>query len=92
MSLRENISQAIVNHVLNRYGNRIVYANKILEAVKDLLHNHLDDYNFPQNLKNQPQLPKTKEDDFQELLSKINEKEARRKKEGVYLELMVRKM
>lgn len=64
MSLRENISQAIVNHVLNRYGNRIVYANKILEAVKDLLHNHLDDYNFPQNLKNQPQLPKTKEDDL----------------------------
>ena len=84
MSLRENISQAIVNHVLNRYGNRIVYANKILEAVKDLLHNHLDDYKFPQNLKNQPQFPKTKEDDFQELLSKINEKEARRKKEGVY--------
>ena len=84
MSLRENISQAIVNHVLNRYGNRIVYANKILEAVKELFQNHLDEYKFPQTLKNQPQFLKTKDDDFQELLSKINEKEARRKKEGVY--------
>ena len=83
MSLRENISRAIVNHILNRYGNRISYANNILEAVKELLHNHLDEYKFPQTLTNQSQFPKSKED-FQELLSKINEKEARRKKEGVY--------
>ena len=84
MSLRENISRAIVDHVLNRYGNRIAYANIILEAVRELLLNHRDEYNLPQVLTNHTRFPEPKEDDFQESLSKINEKEARRKKEGVY--------
>lgn len=84
MSLRENISRAIVDHILNRYGNRIAYANAILEAVRELLHNHCDDYNLPQVLTNNTLFPEPKDDDFQESLSKINEKEARRKKEGVY--------
>ena len=84
MSLRENISRAIVDHILNRYGDRIAYANAILEAVRELLHNHCDDYNLPQVLTNFELFPEPKDDDFQESLSKINEKEARRKKEGVY--------
>lgn len=84
MSLRENISRAIVDHVLNRYGNRIEYANIILEAVRELFLNHRDEYNLPQVLTNHTRFPDPKEDDFQESLSKINEKEARRKKEGVY--------
>ena len=84
MSLRENISRAIVDHVLNRYGNRIAYANIILEAVRELFLNHRDEYNLPQVLTNHTRFPEPKEDDFQESLSKINEKEARRKKEGVY--------
>lgn len=84
MSLRENISRAIVDHILNRYGNRIAYANAILEAVRELFHNHCDDYNLPQVLTNHTLSPEPKDDDFQESLSKINEKEARRKKEGVY--------
>jgi type I restriction-modification system DNA methylase subunit len=69
---------------LNRYGNRIAYANIILEAVRELLLNHRDEYNLPQVLTNHTRFPEPKEDDFQESLSKINEKEARRKKEGVY--------
>lgn len=84
MSLRENISRAIVDHILNRYGNRIAYANIILEAVRELLLNHRDEYNLPQVLTNHTLFPEPIEDDFQESLSKINEKEARRKKEGVY--------
>lgn len=84
MSLRENISQAIINHVLNRYGNRITYANNVLGAVKELLHNHLDEYRLPQSFTAQQQFQKQKDDDFQELLSRINEKGTRRKKEGVY--------
>lgn len=84
MSLREHISQVVVNHILNRYGNRITYANNILESVRGLLHNHLDDYKFPLTLTNYILSIETKEDDFQESLSKINEKETRRKKEGVY--------
>lgn len=83
MSLRENISQVIVNHVLNRYGNRIAYANTILDAVKELLRNHIDEYKFPHLLDKQ-QYQKQKDYDIQDLLSKINEKETRRKKEGVY--------
>ena len=70
MSLRENISQAIINHVLNRYGNRITYANNVLGAVKELLHNHLDEYRLPQSFTAQQQFQKQKDDDFQELLSR----------------------
>lgn len=84
MSLRENISLAVVNHIYNRYGNNITYANSILEAVKILLSRHLDAYKLPLELTNQTLFPEPKEDDFQDSLSKINEKEARRKKDGVY--------
>lgn len=84
MSLKENISQAIINHLLNRYSENIPYANSILVSVKRLLQADLNEYKLPSHLTDNSFPPESKDDDFQALLSKINEKEARRKKEGVY--------
>lgn len=84
MSLKENISQAIVSHILNRYGDNPTYANSILDATKKLLNTNLEEYKLPSDMLQSPVSHKSKDDDFQSSLSKINEKEARRKKEGVY--------
>lgn len=84
MSLRESISQAIILHILNRYGYNVVYANSILTAIKRLLPFNLQEYKFPEKILAQECSPVIIKDDFQEILSKINEKESRRKKEGVY--------
>lgn len=84
MSLRENISQVIIRHIKNRYGFNIVYANNILTAIKELLLLNLQEYKFPESLAGDECSYEIIEDDFQETLSKINEKETRRKKEGVY--------
>lgn len=84
MTLRQSISQAIINHIQNRYGNNVVYANNILSAIKRLLCLNLQDYDLPEKIIANNLFPEIVEDDFQDTLSKINEKEARRKKEGVY--------
>ena len=84
MSLRKSISQAIISHINNRYGSNIVYANSILAATKRLLSCNLPEYEFPKTIVAREHSQNAVEDDFQETLSKINEKEARRKKEGVY--------
>lgn len=83
-SLKENISYAIVDHILNRYGRNNTYANSILEAVKRLLKNSKIEYKLPKELCLNKLCQNLREDDFQTLLSKINEKEIRRKIEGVY--------
>lgn len=84
LSLKEGISCAVTDHVLHRYGNNITYAITILEAVKRLLSNSVDEYKLPQDLCLNTLQSCSVDDDFQTTLSKINEKEARRKKEGVY--------
>lgn len=84
LSLKDSISCAIVDHILNRYGNNTTYANNILEAVKQLLSNKLDEYKLPLSITANNLFPELRNDDFQASLSKINEKEARRRKEGVY--------
>lgn len=84
MSLRESISQAVIHHIKNRYGFNIVYANSILAAIKGLLSVNLQEYKFPDLITEHECSHEIIEDDFQETLSKINEKETRRKKEGVY--------
>lgn len=84
MSLKENISRAIIDHVLNRYGNSLAYANIILGAVRELLRNNLEDYKLPHTISSHTPISKFKDDDFQKTLAKINEKETRRKKDGVY--------
>lgn len=83
MSLRDNISRATINHILCRYGQNITYANSILDAVKHLLSHNVEEYRLPLHIQNNAEI-QDEEGDFQTLLSKINEKEARRKKEGVY--------
>lgn len=84
MSLKKNISQAVINHIKNRYFFDANYSNVILEATKKLLSSNLPEYEFPQTITFEESSNEIVEDDFQETLSKINEKEARRKKEGVY--------
>lgn len=84
MILRENISQVIVGHVLNRYGNDLDYANNILLAVKKLLFANVQYYNLPQIIDTVGHPTESPTDNLQESLSKINEKESRQKKDGVY--------
>ena len=84
VSLRESISQEIISHIQNRYGYDKIYANNLLTAIKSLLFQNLNEYNLPQEINVNGHNLEIKEDDFQDALSKINEKEARRKKEGVY--------
>jgi hypothetical protein len=83
-SLRKSISQVIISHIQNRYGNNLVYANNILTAIKRILFLKLNEYDLPQHIIVNGHNTEVDKDDFQESLSKINEKEARRKKEGVY--------
>ena len=84
MILRENISQVIVGHVLNRYGDDLDYANNILLAVKKLLFANVQYYNLPQIIDTVRHPTVSPADNLQESLSKINEKESRQKKDGVY--------
>lgn len=84
MILRENISQVIVGHVLNRYGSDVDYANNILMAVKQLLSANIQYYNLPQTIDTVGYSKECPEDNLQEALSKINEKESRQRKDGVY--------
>lgn len=84
MILRENISQVIVGHVLNRYGDDLDYANNILLAVKKLLFANVQYYNLPQIIDTVGHPRVSPADNLQESLSKINEKESRQKKDGVY--------
>lgn len=84
MILRENISQVIVGHVLNRYGDDLDYANNILLAVKKLLFANVQYYNLPQIIDTVGHPTVSPANNLQESLSKINEKESRQKKDGVY--------
>ena len=83
MPLKEKISNIILSHIQNRYGNNVSYANKILEIVKLILPLK-SGYNFPNIIRQNDLFPYKRDDNFQESLSKVNEKEDRRKKEGVY--------
>ena len=84
MTLKRNISKVVVRHINNFYGNNLEYANKILAAVKYLLQSNIKGYEFPDYIQLDDLFPEKKEDDIQNLLAKVNEKESRRKKEGVY--------
>ena len=80
--LYQMIVNITVNHIQNRYGDNISYANKILTAMRFMLDG--SKYVFPAELYSENLFPEKKDDGFQDLLAKVNEKEARRKKEGVY--------
>ena len=84
MTLKRNISKVVVSHINNFYGNNLEYANKILAAVKYLLQSNIKGYEFPDYIQLYDLFPEKKEDDIQNSLAKVNEKESRRKKEGVY--------
>lgn len=79
MSLKESISNIVVDYIQQNYGDNSNYANQILLGVKRILTDK--DYKFPENLS----FGKiSKNISIQNSLSKLNEKESRRKKEGVY--------
>lgn len=84
MSVHKQIASLIVEHILNRYSYDIQYANNILDAVKHSLGTRNEYYGLPSSLCVKSLSFEPIADDFQVSLSKINEKEARRKKEGVF--------
>ena len=84
MTLKRNISKVVVYHINNFYGNNLEYANKILAAVKYLLQSNIKGYELPEHIQLNDLFQEKKEDDIQNSLAKVNEKESRRKKEGVY--------
>lgn len=79
MSLKESISNIVIDYIQQKYGNNLNYANQILLGVKRILTDK--DYNFPKKLSFGKV---SKNIIIQNALSKLNEKESRRKKEGVY--------
>ena len=79
MSLKESISNIVIDYIQQKYGKNLKYANQILSGVKRILIDK--DYKFPKKLS----VGKiSKNIIIQNALSKLNEKESRRKKEGVY--------
>lgn len=84
MTLPENISSKVLKHIANKYSERIGYASSILSAVNIILKSSAEKYNLPRKIKNTLPYDVSNDDDFQNELSKINEKEDRRKKEGVF--------
>lgn len=84
MLVHKQIATLIVEHIQNRYSHDIQYANNILDAIRHSLVARKEDYDLPSSLIAQPLFSAPIVDDFQVSLSKINEKEARRKKEGVF--------
>lgn len=79
MSLKESISNIVIDYIQQKFGNNLNYANQILLGVKRILTDK--DYNFPKKLSFGKV---SKNIIIQNALSKLNEKESRRKKEGVY--------
>lgn len=79
LTIKQDISTAIIDHLIFRYGHNLTYANELLLAVRLMLSS--EGYALPDKIEVNRSVLK---DDFQNRLSKINEKEARRKEEGVY--------
>lgn len=84
MSVHKQIASLIVEHILNRYAHDIQYANIILDSIRRSFETRNEYYDLPSSFLSKSLSRKPATDDFQASLSKINEKEARRKKEGVF--------
>lgn len=74
----KNIQEIVVTHISHRYGGSNTYSIEICSALKYLLKGTYEKYCF---LLLDTQL---KDDNFQETLARVNEKESRRKSAGVF--------
>jgi len=77
------IQSIILNHIIQHYCGNSSYAEQILAALKVLLIDTFSNYDFPSSLKTLKPTTANNQD-LQIRLSKINEKESRRKTDGVF--------
>jgi len=77
------IQTIVLNHIIRQYGANPSYAVEIHSSLKFLLQNTYELYDFPQTLEPIKYSIHNGEN-LLDSLSKINEKESRRKNEGVY--------
>ena len=82
MLLKERISQIINNHIYYHYYNNDGSVTKIITALKILLSDSFDNYSIIESISSTEEIYDAKHNI--DSLAKINEKENRRKKEGVY--------
>ncbi len=81
--VHSTIRDEVVNHILFKYGGKTHYVSAILSALNKLLIDTYEKYEFPMGI-NITDGSWSLVDNFQYNLSKINEKESRRKTSGVY--------
>lgn len=77
------IRDEVVNHILFKYGGKAHYVSTILSSLNKLLKDTYEKYDFPKEINITGGSLKLV-DNFQLNLSRINEKESRRKSSGVY--------
>ena len=77
------IRDEVVTHILFKYGGKPNYVSAILSALKELLKDTYNKYDFPKVIR-KDSIHLQVADNFQFNLSKVNEKESRRKSSGVY--------
>lgn len=82
-TVHSTIRNEVVNHILFKYRGKARYVSAILPALNKLLEDTYEKYDFPKEINIIDGSPKLV-DNFQLNLSKINEKESRRKTSGVY--------
>jgi hypothetical protein len=82
-TVHSTIRNEVVNHILFKYRGKSRYVSAILPALNKLLEDTYEKYDFPKEINIIDGSPKLV-DNFQLNLSKINEKESRRKTSGVY--------
>lgn len=81
--VHSTIRDEVVNHILLKYSGKTHYVSAILSVLKKLLEDTYEKYDFPKEI-HKDDASLTHADNFQLNLSKINEKESRRKRSGVY--------
>ena len=79
----KEIGITVLNHIIINYGGNINYVARVFEALRILLNTTYKNYGFPSSFSN-IDYSLINGDDLQSRLSRINEKETRRKKEGVF--------
>jgi len=84
MSIKSRVSLLVEEHVRNRYSHDQKYALTLLKSIKLFLSNNGSDYFFSENVSPDSLSQDFFDDDFQNKISRINEKEDRRKKDGVF--------
>lgn len=84
MDIHSQISTLILGHIAFQYAQGKYEEQHILPQVKKILKNNLSKYNLDGATATLFTSVEYSDEEFQQAISTINEKESRRKKEGVY--------